>query len=75
MKTEALIRVLPQKRVSMEKFLNRQSTDKDDYYYVGITGRNWLQRLSEHMREVRNGGRRRFYRAWKASLESPIGDP
>jgi hypothetical protein len=54
---------------SMEKFLNRQSTDKDDYYYVGITGRNWLQRLSEHMREVRNGGRRRFYRAWKASLD------
>ena len=54
---------------TMPEFLSRQSTDQNDYYYVGITGRNWLQRLSEHIREVRNGGRRRFYRAWKSSLD------
>ncbi|MCP4459980.1 MAG: hypothetical protein GY816_18450 [Cytophagales bacterium] len=46
----------------------RQGTDKDDYYYVGITGRNWLHRLSEHLGEIRRGSRRRFYQAWRDSL-------
>lgn len=40
-------------------------TDFDNYYYVGITGRNWLQRLDEHIREMRQGNRRLFYRAWR----------
>ena len=42
--------------------------DEDDYYYVGITGRNWLHRLSEHLGDMRRGSRRRFYQAWRDSL-------
>lgn len=51
-----------------EEILNRASTSDGDYYYAGITGRNWLQRLNEHVREVRNGGRRQFYRFWRDSI-------
>ena len=36
-----------------------------DYTYVGITGRNWLRRLDEHVREMHQGNRRNFYRAWR----------
>jgi hypothetical protein len=46
----------------------RQATDKGDYYYVGITGRNWLLRLNEHMGEIHRGTRRKFYQAWRDSL-------
>jgi len=53
---------------TFEQFVERQSTDKDDYYYVGITGRNWLQRLGEHFGEMRRGSRRKFYEAWRNSL-------
>lgn len=40
----------------------------DDYYYVGLTGRNWLQRFSEHMGEIRRECRYRFHQALKESL-------
>ena len=40
----------------------------DDYYYVGITGRNWLLRLDEHFGEMRRDNRRKFYRVWRESL-------
>ncbi len=36
-----------------------------NYYYVGITGRNWLLRLDEHISEMRKGNPRPFYRAWR----------
>lgn len=39
--------------------------DVKEHYYFGITGRNWLQRFDEHMREVRKGSKRRFHQAWK----------
>jgi len=56
-------------RGSVDRLMTRLVTDsEDDFYYVGITGRNWLQRLSEHMRELRRGSRRRFYEAWRESL-------
>jgi hypothetical protein len=35
------------------------------YYYVGITSRNWLLRLDEHVREMSSGSPRLFYRAWR----------
>lgn len=41
------------------------SRDSGNYYYVGITGRNWLLRLNEHVREMANGNSRLFYRAWR----------
>lgn len=56
-------------KMDIEQYLQRFSTNsKDDYYYVGITGRNWLKRLDEHMSEIRRGNRRRFYSAWKEGL-------
>lgn len=42
--------------------------DVGEYYYVGITGRNWLLRLGEHIREMHRGSRKRFHAAWRESL-------
>ena len=53
---------------SFDQLQTRRANDKDDYYYVGITGRNWLHRLSEHLGELRRGSRRRFYQTWRDSL-------
>lgn len=36
-----------------------------EYTYFGITGRNWLKRLSEHINEVRRGSNKKFHRAWR----------
>ena len=46
----------------------RAQADSDEYYYVGLTGRNWLTRLSEHIGEMRRGSRRAFYQEWRRSL-------
>jgi len=46
----------------------RMEADSDEYYYVGITGRNWLLRLGEHSGEMHRGGRKRFRAAWGDSL-------
>ena len=37
--------------------------------YSGITGRNWLQRLEEHLSEVRRGDNKLFHRAWRESIK------
>ena len=37
-------------------------------YFVGITGRNWLLRLSKHFGEMCRDSGRRFYEAWRNSL-------
>lgn len=36
-----------------------------EYKYCGITGRNWLERMTEHFREVRSGSNKTFHRAWR----------
>lgn len=36
----------------------------DGYHYAGITGRNWLLRLREHAKKIREGSGRTFYQAW-----------
>ena len=36
----------------------------DGYHYAGITGRNWLLRLGEHAKKIREGNGRMFYQAW-----------
>jgi hypothetical protein len=38
----------------------------EQWYYVGITTRNWLQRMEEHFEEVRSGSNKRFHAAWRA---------
>lgn len=53
---------------SFEDMRARAEADSDEFYYVGITGRNWLTRLSEHIGEMRRGSRRAFYNAWRDSL-------
>lgn len=37
--------------------------------YSGITKRNWLKRLEEHLREVRQGGNKLFHRAWREATD------
>ena len=33
--------------------------------YIGITKRNWLQRMSEHFYEMRSGSNKTFHAAWR----------
>ncbi|MBL0350191.1 MAG: hypothetical protein IPP68_07445 [Elusimicrobia bacterium] len=51
-----------------EQLHEKQKKDQDSYYYVGITGRNWLQRLNEHVGEIHRGSRKKFHQAWRESL-------
>lgn len=51
--------------VSPEDLLRMNLRNSENYYYVGITGRNWLLRLDEHVREMARGSQRLFYRAWR----------
>lgn len=37
--------------------------------YSGITKRNWLKRLEEHLREVRQGNHKLFHRAWREAAD------
>ena len=53
---------------TLEDWRSRMEADSDEYYYVGITGRNWLLRLGEHIGEMHRGSRKRFHAAWRESL-------
>lgn len=50
------------------QLIQREADQSDNYNYVGITGRNWLLRLSEHLRAIHSGSRRTFYKAWRDNL-------
>ena len=50
---------------NFDELLARNLSNSDTYYYVGITSRNWLLRLDEHVREMWQGNRRLFYTAWR----------
>ncbi|HKI60586.1 MAG TPA: GIY-YIG nuclease family protein, partial [Mariprofundaceae bacterium] len=56
------------KTETVHQFVSRQMSDEDTYYYVGITGRNWLKRLGEHIAETRRGNRRLFYQTLRESM-------
>jgi len=51
-----------------ESIKTRPDTNGDDYYYVGITGRNWLLRLREHIGEMQRGSRKKFHEMWRDSM-------
>ena len=34
-------------------------------FYIGISKRNWLKRMGEHFREIRNGSNKTFHAAWR----------
>jgi len=53
---------------TVQQLIQREADQSDNYNYVGITGRNWLLRLSEHLREIHSGSRRTFYQAWRDNL-------
>lgn len=55
------------KKGTVGQLLSCQMSDEDTFYYVGITGRNWLERLGEHMSEMRRGNKRHFYKALRES--------
>lgn len=47
-------------------FLDEDGRAIEQWYYVGITSRNWLERMEEHMHEIRTGSGKRFHAAWRA---------
>ncbi|MCE2612779.1 hypothetical protein LVD13_07330 [Flavobacteriaceae bacterium D16] len=54
------------KKVNMET-MQWKDSDSDNYYYAGITGRDWLKRLNEHIGEMRRGSAKSFHKAWRES--------
>ncbi len=36
-----------------------------EYIYVGVTGRNWLQRMNEHFSEIKSGSNKLFHQTWR----------
>lgn len=38
---------------------------RDQKYYIGITKRSWLKRMSEHFREIQSGSNKVFHSAWR----------
>lgn len=63
----AISKNLP-RAATLGQFLSRQQQDEDTFYYVGITGRNWLQRLREHLGEAHRGSGRTFYHVLRESM-------
>lgn len=43
-----------------------EERELEQWFYIGITTRNWLQRMEEHLREVKSGSNKRFHAAWRA---------
>jgi hypothetical protein len=37
----------------------------EQWSYIGITSRNWLVRMEEHLQEMRSGSNKRFHAAWR----------
>ncbi|TYP94479.1 MULTISPECIES: hypothetical protein [Nitrosomonas] len=35
------------------------------HFYYGVTNRNWLKRMGEHLSEVRSGSNKSFHKAWR----------
>jgi hypothetical protein len=53
---------------SISNGLDVKSSDFKEIFYVGITKRNWLKRLDEHLYEMRSGSKKLFHKAWRDSL-------
>jgi hypothetical protein len=46
-------------------FMDESGRFLEQWYYIGITSRNWLERMEEHLREIRSGSGKRFHAAWR----------
>ncbi|MBL4823591.1 MAG: hypothetical protein JKX90_08780 [Colwellia sp.] len=38
---------------------------ENEYVYIGVTGRDWLKRMSEHFNEIKNGSNKLFHKSWR----------
>jgi hypothetical protein len=47
-------------------FMDHSGDILNQVYYVGITSRNWLVRMEEHLAEIRGGSNKRFHAAWRS---------
>lgn len=46
-------------------FVGPDGLPVEEWHYVGVAERNWLQQMDDHDREVRSGANRRFIAAWR----------
>jgi len=46
-------------------FFDEEGNHMEQWYYAGITSRNWLERMEEHLQEIRSGSNKRFHAAWR----------
>jgi hypothetical protein len=46
-------------------FFDEEGTVLEQWHYIGITSRNWLERMEDHVREIRSGSNKRFHAAWR----------
>jgi hypothetical protein len=46
-------------------FFDDEGNHLEQWFYVGITSRNWLERMEEHFQEMRSGSNKRFHLAWR----------
>lgn len=46
-------------------FMDNAGGILEQKYYIGITSRNWLVRMEEHLAEIRGGSNKRFHSAWR----------
>lgn len=45
--------------------LNQDGAITDQHFYIGVSKRNWLVRMSEHFREIQHGSNKTFHRTWR----------
>lgn len=46
----------------------RDGSFKEQHFYAGITKRNWLKRMYEHIQEIGSGSNKLFHRAWRQAV-------
>lgn len=46
-------------------FFDEESSHLEQWFYIGITSRNWLERMEEHFQEMHSGSNKRFHAAWR----------
>jgi hypothetical protein len=47
-------------------FLDEEVRHLEQWAYIGVTSRNWLERMEEHLQEIRSGSNKRFHAAWRS---------
>jgi hypothetical protein len=47
-------------------FIGEDGRNSEQWFYIGITSRNWLERMEEHVQEMRSGSNKRFHAAWRS---------